>query len=47
MDETVCVYVVDKTYELMSAPSCSSEAKAASQSWLDAIVTENEDPSTL
>ncbi len=47
MDETVCVYVGDKTYELMSTPSCSNEAKAASQSWLDAIGSENEDPSTL
>jgi hypothetical protein len=42
MDKTVLDYVVDKTRELMSAPSCSSEAKAAAQAWLDAIGTENE-----
>lgn len=42
MGETVLDCVVDKTHELMSAPSCSSEAKAAAQAWLDAVGTENE-----
>lgn len=35
-------YVIEKTHELMNAPSCSSEAKAAAQAWLDAIGTERE-----
>lgn len=35
-------YVVEKTHELMKAHSCSKEAKAASQNWLDAVGTENQ-----
>ncbi|ADL04591.1 hypothetical protein [Lacrimispora saccharolytica] len=42
MDKEVLNYAVEKTHELMNAPSCSSEAKAAAQSWLDAIGTEKE-----
>lgn len=42
MDKELLNYVVEKTHELMNAPSCSSEAKAAAQAWLDAIGTEQE-----
>lgn len=42
MDKEILDYVVERTHVLMSAESCSSEAKAAAQSWLDAIGTENE-----
>lgn len=42
MDKEVLNYVVEKTHELMSASSCSTEAKAAAQTWLDAIGTEKE-----
>lgn len=34
--------VIAKVRELMNAPSCCAEAKAACQSWLDAIGTEKE-----
>jgi hypothetical protein len=42
MDKEVLNYAVEKTHELMRAPSCCSEAKAAAQTWLDAIGTEKE-----
>lgn len=42
MDQEVLNYVIEKTKELMSASSCSSEAKSAAQSWLDALGTETE-----
>lgn len=42
MNKEVLDYVVEKTHDLMSAPSCSSEAKTAAQAWLDAIGSENE-----
>lgn len=42
MGKEVLDFVVEKTHELMSAPSCSSEAKEAAQAWLDAVGTENE-----
>lgn len=42
MDKEVLDYVVKKTHELINASSCSSEAKAAAQSWLEAIGTEKE-----
>ncbi|WP_312425912.1 molecular chaperone Hsp90 [Lacrimispora sp.] len=42
MDKEVLNYVVEKTNELISASSCSSEAKAAAQTWLDSIGTEKE-----
>lgn len=42
MNKEVLNYVVDKTHELMKAPSCCSEAKAAAQAWLDALGTEQE-----
>ena len=42
MDKEVLNYVIEKTHELMDAQSCSSEAKAAAQTWLDAVGTDNE-----
>lgn len=42
MNKEVMDYVVEKTHELMDASSCSGEAKAAAQSWLDAVGTERE-----
>jgi hypothetical protein len=42
MDKDVLNYVVEKTNELISAPSCSSEAKEAAQNWLAAIGTDRE-----
>ncbi|HAX53468.1 molecular chaperone Hsp90 [Muricomes intestini] len=42
MEKEVLDYAVEKTHDLMSAPSCSAEAKAAAQIWLDAIGTGEE-----
>ena len=42
MDQKVLDYVVEKTHELMNAPSCSKEAKQAAKNWLDAIGTDNQ-----
>ena len=42
MNKEVLNYAVEKTHELMNAPSCSIEAKTAAQTWLDAIGTEKE-----
>lgn len=42
MDQKVLDYVVEKTHELMNAPSCSKEAKQAAQDWIDAIDTDNQ-----
>lgn len=42
MDKDVLNYAVEKTRELMSAPTCSQEAKTAAQAWLDAVGTESE-----
>lgn len=42
MDKAVLEYVTQKTHELIDAPTCSSETKAAAQAWLDAVGTENE-----
>ena len=42
MDKNVLDYVVEKTNDLMGAPSCSGEAKAAAQAWLDAVGTDRE-----
>ena len=37
MTQETLNYVVEKTKELMAAPSCSQEAKDAAQAWLDAV----------
>lgn len=42
MNKEVLDYAVEKTHQLMNASSCSREAKAAAQSWLDAVGTEHE-----
>lgn len=42
MNKETLDYVVEKTKELMNAASCSKEAKAAAQAWLDAVGTEKE-----
>ncbi|MFL0248045.1 molecular chaperone Hsp90 [Candidatus Clostridium stratigraminis] len=46
MDKEILNYVIEKTQELMSASSCSSEAKKAAQTWLDAIGSEEETAET-
>lgn len=46
MKKEVLDYVVEKTHEMMAAYSCSAEAKAAGQAWLDAIGTDNEPQET-
>lgn len=46
MDNEVKKYVIEKTQELISAPSCSSEAKTAAQAWLDSIGSEQEGAET-
>ena len=40
MSRETVEYVVEKSRELMAAPSCSKEAKEAAQAWLDAVGTE-------
>lgn len=42
MGQNVKDYVVQKVKELMEAPSCCAEAKAAAQEWLDALGTDRE-----
>lgn len=42
MDKEVLNYAVEKTHELINAPTCNSETKAAAQAWLDAVGTEKE-----
>lgn len=42
MDKNVLDYVIEKTKELINAPTCSSETKAAAQAWLDAASTDKE-----
>ncbi len=42
MNKDVLNYVIEKTHELINAPSCCSEAKNAAKSWLDSIGTDNE-----
>lgn len=42
MSQNVKEFVAQKARELMEAHSCCAEAKAAAQSWLDALGTEKE-----
>ena len=42
MKQEVRDYVIEKSKELMEAPTCSEEAKAAAQAWLDAAGTDRE-----
>ena len=46
MKDTVKGYVAQKVNELISAPSCCAEAKAAAQNWLDAVGTDKEAEAT-
>ena len=36
-------YFVEKVNDLISAPSCCPEAKAAGQAWLDAVGTDKDE----
>lgn len=42
MNKEVLNFVVEKTHELIDAPTCSSETKEAAQAWLDAVGTDKE-----
>ena len=42
MDNQTREYITEKVKDLIAAPSCCAEAKAAGQAWLDAAGTENE-----
>ena len=42
MNKEVLDYVVEKTHELIDAPTCSSEAREADKAWLDALGTDAE-----
>ena len=42
MEQAILEYVVEKARALMAAPTCSEEAKAAAQAWLDAVGTAQE-----
>lgn len=46
MDKTVMDYIVEKTKELIAAPSCSQETKAAAESWLSKAGTPEEKSET-
>ncbi len=46
MDTKLKEFVVKKTNELIAAPSCSQEAKAAAQAWLHALGTAEEKKQT-
>lgn len=46
MDKEILNYVVEKTHELISAPSCCNGAKVAAQNWLNAIGSEEEGAAT-
>lgn len=42
MNKEVLAYVTEKTHNLMEAPSCSREARAAAEAWLAAVGTDRE-----
>lgn len=46
MDQKVLGFVMERTRALMDAPTCSGEAKAAAQAWLNAVGTEGEKAET-
>ncbi len=46
MDQKVLQEIAEKTRELINAPTCSSETKAAAQSWLAAVGTDAESAET-
>ena len=46
MTKEVRDFVIEKTKDLLAAHSCSAEAKAAAQAWLDAAGTDKEPEET-
>lgn len=46
MDKQVLAYAVEKTKELIAAPTCSQETKAAAESWLAKVGTPEEQEET-
>lgn len=42
MNKEVLDFVIEKTNELISAPSCNSETKASAQAWLKAVGTDTQ-----
>lgn len=42
MGKDVLNFVVEKSHELIDAPTCSREAREAAQVWLDAVGTDRE-----
>ena len=42
MTKETLSYVTEKVNDLIAAPSCCAEAKAAAQSWLEAVGTDKE-----
>lgn len=46
MENKVICEVVEKTKQLIDAPTCSSETKEAAQRWLDAVGTDGEQDET-
>lgn len=46
MEKKTLEYVVEKTKELIDAPTCSSETREAAQKWLQAVGTESEKTET-
>ncbi len=46
MTKEMISYVTEKTKELIAAPSCCPEARAAAEAWLSAAGTENEKEET-
>ena len=46
MDQKLMNYITEKTQELMNAITCSAEAKAAAQAWLDAAGTDRIEEAT-
>lgn len=46
MEKELLNFVVEKTHELMNAPTCSSETKTTAQTWLNSIGTDNETAET-
>lgn len=42
MNKEVLDFVMEKTHELIDAATCSSETKAAAESWLAAVGTDRE-----
>lgn len=46
MNKEVLQFVVEKTKELINAPTCSTEAREAAQAWLDAVGTDAQEEET-